>query len=513
MKKTILFLGLLSMGLTFGQQNQSSLPVATAINTPIGQQFSGQEIFRFRSGIVTQLDAGSAFDFTGSQWFGIGRVGGTPNGFNQNFYGLRFQQPNKALIMGYTSAVPNNPRIEWVGTGASLGDLEFRVGSGFGTPGVPGPNTLVATMTSFGNTVFGTSNPFGNTASGPKVGIVTSANNTGLEIANGGFGTGLLINSNNSGVGFEVNSTNNSAFNNNIGGTIVVANSSINEGLIMKTFGGNQATGIYSVAFESDNCIAVRGLARGFGNFDVGIYGEAIPVNGNEFAGFFDGEVFATGNFTPSDERLKNNIVTETKALDKIAQLRPVTYQYKDLKTINLSKGLQHGFISQEVAKVFPELTKDIVKPVFDKEGKKIDEVSFKSINYDGLISVLTASVQELHQEVKNLKEELSSYKTDENLKKASIQENNFNANEFYLDQNIPNPFTDQTTISYRLPKNINNASIMIFDLNGKLIQEYPITKNNGAIIIKTSEVGKGMFLYSIAYLNQEMITKKMIVR
>jgi hypothetical protein len=380
-----------------------------------------------------------------------------------------------------------------VGTGASLGDLEFRVGSGFGTSGVPGPNTLVATMTKDGNTAFG-NNPLQFSS---KVGIAPSFNQTGLSINGNSQGFSIITEG---------------SFN-PVGGSLNTIGGQDNFGLILKSGDSVNSNGVLSVVYNSDTAIGLRGFTEGQGSFNAAVYGES-QNNGNHFAGFFDGDIVTTsGVFLPSDERLKNNIVTETKALDKIAQLRPVTYQYKDLKTINLSKGLQHGFISQEVAKVFPELTKDIVKPVFDKEGKKIDEVAFKSINYDGLISVLTASVQELHQEVKNLKEELSAYKTDENLKKASIQENNFNANEFYLDQNIPNPFTDQTTISYRFPKNINNASIMIFDLNGKLIHEYPITKNNGAIIIKASEVGKGMFLYSIAYQNQEMITKKMIIR
>ena len=108
--KLLIFSTLLVCNLTFGQAtlNQSAIGVQSFISNPIGPQF-GTEIFRFRSGLVTQLDAGSSFTTNNSQWFAMGRLGGAGAGFNQTFYGLRFQQPNRSLLMGYTSSNTNNP--------------------------------------------------------------------------------------------------------------------------------------------------------------------------------------------------------------------------------------------------------------------------------------------------------------------------------------------------------------------------------------------------------------------
>jgi len=141
-------------------QNQSFGSVSSSINFPIPQQFGTGEIFRFRPGLVTQLDSGNNFGFTNSRWFSIGRLKtGT-----QTVYGMRFQLPNKALTMGYQDINDPNPRIQWIGAGSSSGtDLEFRVANSFTST----TSKLVTTMTNDGNTFFG--NPLSTNEA--KVGI------------------------------------------------------------------------------------------------------------------------------------------------------------------------------------------------------------------------------------------------------------------------------------------------------------------------------------------------------
>jgi hypothetical protein len=78
MKKTFLIISLTGCSLAFGQanQNQSDGFLNNGFNNPptLGQQFSGQEVFRFGAGIVTQLQDGSDFGF-GNEWFGLGKSG------------------------------------------------------------------------------------------------------------------------------------------------------------------------------------------------------------------------------------------------------------------------------------------------------------------------------------------------------------------------------------------------------------------------------------------------------
>ena len=85
-----------------------------------------------------------------------------------------------------------------------------------------------------------------------------------------------------------------------------------------------------------------------------------------------------------SDERLKDNIETLEDGLDKVEQLRGVTYTRDDREEI--------GVIAQEVEKILPEivLTAD-------------DEMGTKSVDYSRITAVLIEAVKELSARVKEL--------------------------------------------------------------------------------------------------------------
>ena len=87
-----------------------------------------------------------------------------------------------------------------------------------------------------------------------------------------------------------------------------------------------------------------------------------------------------------SDERLKSNIETLKGSLEKIEQLRGVTYTRDERDNI--------GVIAQEVEKVLPEivLTAD-------------DEMGTKSVDYSRITAVLIEAVKELSAKVKYLEE------------------------------------------------------------------------------------------------------------
>ena len=443
--KTKLFLfGLLCFNLSFGQNRslENVLPFTgpTGTTPPIAT-----EIFRFRPGLVTQIQDGVGFGFGATnRWFSLGSITqGT-----QTFYGSRFQTPNNALVMGFTSASPNNPRIEWIGNGANIGNLEFRVGLGFGVPGTPAENRLVATMKPDGSTIFGDPEVFADSQSEIKVQVINFAP---------------------------------SLFN---------------------------AIGISSSAtFAENSAIGVKGVASALG-FTAGIYGEALPANvSNRWAGYFNGRVYGTTFIKPSDERLKSNIQQEKGFLEKITSLRAVTYDYNKMAELNLPEGTQHGFVAQELEKVFPEMITEVNKPVFDQEGKIKSQFAYKAVDYMGLISVLVGGIQELNAKIatlENARDQKSHLKTANGLSENKG---------IFMQQNTPNPFGDQTTISYQLPEGTNTAEIMVFDLNGRLIKTFPINKNQSELTIKASDIGSGLFIYSLVQNGQELLSKKMIVK
>jgi hypothetical protein len=82
-----------------------------------------------------------------------------------------------------------------------------------------------------------------------------------------------------------------------------------------------------------------------------------------------------------SDVRLKKNIKTLEDPLDKIAQLRGVTFDWKT--ETKAHHGPQIGFIAQEVEKVFPSVV------ATGSDG-------FKSVGYDKLVSPLVEGVKAL---------------------------------------------------------------------------------------------------------------------
>ena len=114
---------------------------------------------------------------TPGTWFSIGKLStGT-----QKVYGLRFQLPDRALIMGYQDLNDINPRVQWIGdNGFGKTDLEFRVSNSFTSTS----STLVATMTNEGSTFFGTPLNVSEAKVGVDYSDVIGSNRTGIIVQN-----------------------------------------------------------------------------------------------------------------------------------------------------------------------------------------------------------------------------------------------------------------------------------------------------------------------------------------
>ena len=116
-------------------------------------------------------------------------------------------------------------------------------------------------------------------------------------------------------------------------------------------------------------------------------------LTGNAFLAKYNGtnlQVDASGNLTAtanvtaySDERLKSDIKTIDNALDKVSQMRGVTFTKDDTKG--------SGVIAQEMEKVAPEL-------VLDGE--------YKSVAYGNTVGYLIEAIKELKAEIEQLKKD-----------------------------------------------------------------------------------------------------------
>jgi hypothetical protein len=129
---------------------------------------------------------------------------------------------------------------------------------------------------------------------------------------------------------------------------------------------------------------------------------QIIFTNSNDIVGQVQTNGSSTSYITSSDYRLKQNIAPMVGALNKVTQLKPVTYKWK---TDN-SDG--QGFIAHELQAVMPDCVsgeKDAVKIIddLDEEGNVIGtkEVPvYQGIDTSFLVATLTAAIQELNAKV-----------------------------------------------------------------------------------------------------------------
>lgn len=156
----------------------------------------------------------------------------------------------------------------------------------------------------------------------------------------------------------------------------------------------------------------IYGIASGVTGNNYGVYGYA-PMMSNSWAGYFDGDLWYTGTLTsPSDKNLKKNISEINNAMTLINNLNPSTYTYKvsQYNELNLATGPQYGFIAQELEKTLPALVKEnnhtLSETGQSKENHKPESMKIKSVNYIGLIPILTAGIQELSKENEKMKME-----------------------------------------------------------------------------------------------------------
>ena len=105
-----------------------------------------------------------------------------------------------------------------------------------------------------------------------------------------------------------------------------------------------------------------------------------------------DGDVIAYST-TISDERLKEDVKQVEGALDKVNQLRGVTFKYKTDGKVSA------GVIAQDVEKVLPEAVTEKEIPLKQNDGE-----TYKTVSYDALHALLIEAIKELSDEVAKLK-------------------------------------------------------------------------------------------------------------
>ena len=286
--------------------------------------------------------------------------------------------------------------------------------------------------------------------------------------------------------------------------------------------------GAYQSSVEGMNYGVVGTLHNG--SLGAGIYGtncdNAFFGLSDSFAGYFYGPVhvvggvFATAGFAqPSDIRLKRDVVpvrdTESangSTLDNLLSLEVLNYRLElPEKARVLTDSTQtgedpnakyasmrhYGVSAQELQKLFPDLV---------HEGSD----GYLSVNYVEIVPLLIRSLQELKQQVDELKGGNARQTRAEQSMSDTFQFSGTTGNILY--QNTPNPFREQTTIRFHLADDARDASICIFDMTGKMLRKLPVTTGMESVTVNGWELGEGLFLYSLIVNGQEIDTKRMML-
>jgi hypothetical protein len=236
-----------------------------------------------------------------------------------------------------------------------------------------------------------------------------------------------------------------------------------------------------------------------------------------------NGKVYSSGVELTSDERLKTDIKNLTGKFEKIYQLNGKSYKkhskeeevvlqdilddkgnvikkYEKSNKKAVTSKEEFGFLAQELKEVYPELVSQ-------------DTLGYYYVNYIGLIPVLVEALKEQKAEIEALGGQLKTLNSGAKKVAASHEDETDIINYPVLDQNVPNPFNTSTTITYYLPITITNASIYVYDMNGVQLKSYPVTeRGKGNVIIQSSELIAGMYLYALIADGKVIDTKRMIL-
>lgn len=296
-------------------------------------------------------------------------------------------------------------------------------------------------------------------------------------------------------------------------------------------FGFNSNYG-YGVGSYCYNGSGVYGYSQNY----VGVWGST--GNSSSYAGYFAGDVFTTGSYLGSDQKLKQNIQDFTSAMDIINQLHPKKYDFRqdgNYKLMNLPKGSHFGLIAQEVEKILPNLVKETkfessygnapkkLSPDGKKEAStstKSETIDYKAVNYTEFIPIIIKGMQELQaanaeqrKKIQELENTIATLKSSgASSASSATATTKTNISGAYLKQNAPNPFNQNTTVQYYLPASAHSAQLLVQDMSGHQLKSYSLNNGANQITIDGSTLSSGQYIYSLIVDGKKVDSKNMIL-
>ena len=260
--------------------------------------------------------------------------------------------------------------------------------------------------------------------------------------------------------------------------------------------------GVYGTEYSSNNLV--------FGNYS------------GQYAGYFRGKARVTDGLyatllTPATSASPSGQIGTTilsdrseSVAEKLSQVQTMQFIRNEAERTeeeaemegdvehepNLS-AIQYGLDAAQLKAVYPEL-------VYEDENGNV------SINYVEMVPLLVQSIKELKNELAELKG------TSPKKAKAgttAIEDNVSDVDMVRMDQNKPNPFSESTVITLNIPEQTQKASIFIYDMSGKQVQNIAVSERGETnITVYASDLTAGMYIYTLVVDGKVAVTRRMIV-
>lgn len=394
-----------------------------------------------------------------------------------------------------------NGNIDKVGIGTSTPNAKLHTLTNNQTYAVKGENDYVGTAIAFSGKATGqTGLGFGGVFEGSNTGVYGSAEQNLDNLTNDQKGNSI----------FDLKGVHGFASDNGFS-TSNDAKGILGEGY--STSSNGAAYGVYGYASNSNYNSGIS----------IGLYGEADNYSSmlDEYALYANGRSYTIGSvWAPSDVRLKSDIHDLSNAIEIVRKLSAKTYEYKhDGKFANthLPRGKNYGYLAQDLEKVVPEAVSEA--PIFfkDKISARQTAEKFKAVNYIALIPILAEAIKEQQTMIESQQSQIDelriilnnisaakSARSTQDLELGNLIES------ATLSQNVPNPFSNDTRISYSISQPFHVAKLGVYDLNGQELKLVQLTAMSGDVIIQGGNLKPGMYLYTLIIDGKSIATKRM---
>ncbi len=279
---------------------------------------------------------------------------------------------------------------------------------------------------------------------------------------------------------------------------------------------GDYGSGRNNNVYYNDNPDQMQMVFAGGYRLYTGTSASGVLMNGGDNS---------WSSISDSTKKEKKLLVNGEDVLNKIAKFKLYTWNYKGQD----SKKFRHyGPMAQDFHNAFG---KDAIGTIGN--DTLINQQDFLGVSFIAIqaLEKRTEVIQSQQNEIDSLNTKLNDLENKLNRienamsqccksfstnmqstgNQSGILNNDFSSAS--LQQNIPNPYNQSTTIPYTLPKTFSSARIIITSISGKTIQQVPLSHTQaGSINIQSGSWTAGVYNYSLVIDGKLIDTKKMVI-